>query len=105
MRIGAMNRRVTILRRVQTGTDSLNSPIFEWQSVRTVWAEEIHKREDERFAVDQRYAVRVVTFRTHYLSDISEVDRLECDGLTYDVKGIRELGFHEGTEIAAEWQQ
>ncbi|TIO52987.1 MAG: head-tail adaptor protein [Mesorhizobium sp.] len=106
MRIGNMNRRLAILRRVQTGTDALNSPIFEWQTLRTVWAEKIHKKEDERFAPDQhqRYAVRRVTFRIYHQTDVSEVDRVECEGVTYDIKGLRELGFREGTEITAESQ-
>ncbi|OWK20075.1 hypothetical protein AJ88_33075 [Mesorhizobium amorphae CCBAU 01583] len=65
MRIGNRNRRLVILRRVETGTDLLNSPVFEWQTWRTVWAERIQKKEDERFAPDlhQRYAVRLVIFR------------------------------------------
>lgn len=106
MRIGNMNRRLAILRRVQTGTDTLNAPVFEWQTWRTVWAERISKKEDERFSDDlrQRYAVHRVIFRTRYLADISEVDRLECEGVTYDIKGLRELGFREGTEISAESQ-
>ncbi|MER8454315.1 phage head closure protein [Mesorhizobium sp. M1428] len=106
MRIGTMNRRLLILRRVETGTDLLNSPVFEWQTWRTVWAEKIQKKEDERFAPDQhqRYAVRLVIFRIRYLADISEVDRVECEGVTYDIKGLRELGFREGTEITAEFK-
>lgn len=106
MRIGNMNRRLAILRRVQTGTDDLNSPVYEWQAWRTVWAERVAKREDEQFSADlrQRYAVRRVIFRISYLAGISEVDRLECEGVTYDVKGLRELGFREGTEITAESQ-
>ncbi|RWP80460.1 phage head closure protein [Mesorhizobium sp.] len=106
MRIGTMNRRLAILRRVQTGTDALNAPVLEWQPWRTVWAEKIHKKEDEQFSADlhQRYAVHRVIFRTRYLADLSEVDRLECEGATYDIKGVRELGFREGTEITAESQ-
>ncbi|MER9493439.1 phage head closure protein [Mesorhizobium sp. M0320] len=106
MRIGTMNRRLIILRRVETGTDLLNSPVFEWQTWRTVWAEKIHKKENEQFSPDlhQRYAVRLVIFRIRYLADISEVDRVECEGVTYDIKGLRELGFRDGTEITAESQ-
>ncbi|TIN78346.1 phage head closure protein [Mesorhizobium sp.] len=106
MRIGKMNRRLAILRRVQTGTDTLNAPVFEWQTWRTVWAEKISKKEDERFSDDlrQRYAVQRVTFRTHYLAEISEVDRVECEGVTFDIKGLRELGYREGIEITAESQ-
>ncbi|MER9914006.1 phage head closure protein [Mesorhizobium sp. M0050] len=106
MRIGNRNRRLAILRRVETGTDLLNSPVYEWQPWRNVWAEKIHKKEAEQFAPDlhQRYAMRLVIFRISYLAGISEVDRLECEGVTYDIKGLRELGFREGTEITAESQ-
>jgi SPP1 family predicted phage head-tail adaptor len=104
MRAGTLDRRVTVLRRVQVGETPLNEPIFEWQEVRTVWAAKVHKSEDEKFAASQVYAQRVVTFRTRFMSDLAETDRLVCDGLTYNLKGIRELGRRDGLEVAAEWQ-
>jgi SPP1 family predicted phage head-tail adaptor len=99
---GKMDRRISIQRLVQTGVSELNEPIFSYQEVRIVWGAKIHKSEDEKFASGQRYAVRVVTFQTHYMPDLTETDRLVSEGVTYDVKGIRELGRREGLEIAAE---
>lgn len=105
MRVGVFNRLANLERLFETGQeDSLGQPITEWRRINTFWCEKSHKSEDEAFSASQRYAVRTVTFRAHFLADIKETDRLEVDGLFYDIKGIREVGFREGTEIAAEWQ-
>jgi SPP1 family predicted phage head-tail adaptor len=102
MRIGNFDRQLTILRDVEIGRDELSQPIYEPVPIATVWAEKIHKTEDERFAAEQRYAVRTVTFRTYWIEGILPTDRLRCDGYLYDIKGVRELGFRDGMEIAAE---
>jgi SPP1 family predicted phage head-tail adaptor len=105
MRLGSFNRLARLQRNVPTGElDALDQPIRAWQTVNTFWCEKIHKTEDEAFAASQRYARRTLTFRAHFISDISEVDRLEVDGIHYDIRGIREIGYREGIEIAAEWQ-
>jgi SPP1 family predicted phage head-tail adaptor len=104
MRAGQLDRRVTVLRNVQIGVTELNEPIYELQELRTVWAAKIHKSEDEKFAASQFYSQRIVTFRTRYMAELVETDKLMCEGLTYNIKGIRELGRREGLEIAAEWQ-
>ena len=64
--------------------------------------QKIHKSEDEAFAAAQRYAKRTVTFRTYLQADLAETDRLRCDGVEFNIVGIRELGFRAGLEIAAE---
>lgn len=105
MRLGNLTREVKIIRRVQVGTSGLNTPIYEWPVIGIEWAELIHKSEDEKHAAAQTYAERVVTFRMHFRDDITEVDRLECDGNTYNIIGQRELGYQEGLEISAKWMQ
>jgi SPP1 family predicted phage head-tail adaptor len=104
MRPGKMDRKLVVQRQVETGRTPLNEPIKTWQTVHTVWAEKIHKSEDEAFASSQRYASRVVTFRVYFLADLNETDRLMVDGETYNIAGIRELGYRAGTEISAEWK-
>lgn len=105
MRPGDMRWRLTILRQVQVSSTDLNEPVFEWQAVRTIKAQKIHKSEDETFAADQRYGRRTVTFRTYYQPDIGETDRLRSDGVDYDVIGVRELDYRAGIEISAIWKQ
>lgn len=99
---GRLDRYVTLLRESTTGHDSLNEPVMEWIPVRRFKAERINKSEDERFAVEQRYGVRVVTFRARWFEGIAETDRIECEGLEYDIKGLKELGRRRDLDIAAE---
>lgn len=103
MRAGDLRWRLTILRQTNA-TNDWSEQLDVWEELRTVRAMKIHKSEDERFAASQRYESRTVTFRTNYLPDLLATDRLRCDGLEYEIRGIRELGFRRGTEIAAEFQ-
>ena len=106
MRIGAFDRVLIIERESPTGEeDVFGQPIMEWREIARVWAEKLHKSEDEAFAASQRYATRTVTFRTYWLDDVRPTDRLSSDSLTYNIKGIREIGFREGLEISADWQE
>ena len=105
MRVGSFDRILVVERQFQVGEDILFQPVYEWRPIQQMWAAKLHKSEDEKFAASQRYAVRTVTFTTYWTDNIRETDRLECDGLHYDIKGIREIGFREGIEIAAEWMQ
>ncbi len=103
---GMMDRRLSVHRAVHVGSSSMNEPIFEWQPLRTVWAQKIHKSEGEQFdqGTKQRYASNSVAFKTWFMSDLRETDKLVCEGTEYNVVGIREIGRREGLEIAAEAQ-
>lgn len=105
LRAGSFDRIITIERQIPTGDeDVFGQPLSEWRPIASMWASKTHKSEDEAFAAEQRYAVRVVTFTLYWSNDIRETDRLICDGLRYGIKGIREIGFREGLQISAEWQ-
>jgi len=101
MRAGSLDRRVTIRRQSQNRNE-YNELENVWNDVRTVAASRTDLSATERFVAGQLYAVRAVTFRTRYMADLLPTDRLVCEGVTYEVKGIRELGRREGLEIAAE---
>lgn len=101
---GQLDRRLTILRRTQTGVTPIGEPIFTEGELRTVWAAKVHRRETEAFdtSTAQRFAARVVVFRTHHMPDLVETDRLLCEGATYGIVGLREIGRRDGLEITAE---
>jgi SPP1 family predicted phage head-tail adaptor len=99
-----MRWRVTILRQSQTEND-FGEQVDAWTELRTVRAEKIHRTATESFTASQRAERRTVTFRVWYSADILATDRLVCDGLTYDVKGIEEIGFRRGLEITAEYRE
>jgi SPP1 family predicted phage head-tail adaptor len=101
---GTLNRRVDVLREVETGRDALNMPVKAWQTIRTVWAARSAKAESEGFddATGQRVARRTVTFILRFTADLAPTDRLRCEGVTYNITGIRELGFRDSLEVTAE---
>lgn len=104
MRTGPLNRYVKVWREVQIGIDPLfNTPIYGDTIVAEFWAALVPKSEEERFAASQIYASQVVVFRTHFMDDLTETDRLECDGKTYNIVGLREIGYRAGLEITAKW--
>lgn len=95
-----MNRRV-VVERYTLVPGPLNDELV-WADIRTVWAAMKYESADEVFAADQAYARRVVTFTMRFTSNLTAVDRLRCDGVTYDVLGIKEVGFREAIEVKAE---
>lgn len=99
MKAGRLDRRLTVLRR--SLTNGQWNPEETWSAVATVWARKQHGGEDERYAADERYAERVVTFETRYFANVVETDRLRCDGQEFDILGIREIGRREGLEFKA----
>lgn len=101
MNLGTLNRMVELRRDVASGSDAYGQPVTAEETVRRFWAAKIYKSEDERVAAAATYAVRVVTFRTHWSDDLRQTDRLVCDGETFNILGFRELGFRAGLEITA----
>lgn len=103
MRAGQLDRTVTQVRHIQTGTIGYGEPVYEDVPLRTFKAELIYKTEDEKFAASQIYEERTVTFRTRFIADIEATDKLICESRTYDVLGWREIGLRRGLEISAKF--
>jgi head-tail adaptor len=80
-----MDRRLTI--KVKTiVVDSLGEPAETLVDVATVWA---NKREMKS----------TTAFILHYRTDVTPHTVVVCEGITYDVKGVDEIGRREGLEI------
>jgi SPP1 family predicted phage head-tail adaptor len=102
MRAGRLNRLVTIERREQIGWIGINEPEYGWVPVAKFWAERFGETETELNATNQVVAKTTAKFRTHYVAGITTVDRLICEGTTFDILGVIELGYRKGTEITAQ---
>lgn len=102
MRAGRLNRLVTIERREQIGWIGINEPEYAWVPFAKFWAERFDEAETEIDATNQIVAKTTAKFRTHYVAGITSVDRLICEGATYDILGVIELGYRKGTEITAQ---
>lgn len=100
MRSGRLDRRLTLQRRTLTEND-YGEPVETWTTLATVWAEKIPVRGAERYASMQTVAEVEERFKIRYRKGLTPLDRVVCDGITYDVLGVLEIGRREGWEILA----
>lgn len=104
MKSGALDRRITIQREVQTGTDGFNVPITQWTDLATVWASVTPMSDGERWRAAEVSAEVTTRFLIRYSSQVSTVnpkDRIQYEGRLYDIYGVKEVGRREGLEITA----
>lgn len=69
-----------------------------------VWAQQQVIRDAERYAAGTVGVEAVARFVVRYSAftvGITHDDRLLCDGRTYAIAGIKEIGFRKGLEITA----
>jgi head-tail adaptor len=69
-----------------------------------VWASKSDISDGEKFAAREVAASITSRFRiwwSSFSSELTPKDRLVCEGRTYDIVGIKEIGRREGLEITA----
>lgn len=99
---GTLDRRLIIRKAIFARDAATNEQKPTWQTLRQVWGMKIAKSEDETIEAGALGANRVVLFRVRYMGDVNELDRVCCEGLEYDIRGIREVGRREGLELTCE---
>ena len=92
-----LNRRVTIER--YTATDGQWGPDLTWSGLRTIWGAFKFDSADEQFAAGQIYTDRIGTVTIRFTRDLMETDRLVIEGVTYEIKGIAEIGNRDGLAV------
>lgn len=105
MNAGKLNRRVTILRRIEVQDTTYGGFVATWSTLATVWAEvqDMLPSRAERMAEGVEIARRPCRVRMRYRSDVTSAMRLRIDGREYRiVGGPAELGQREGIEFVAE---
>jgi head-tail adaptor len=106
MRLGPLNRRITIRRASAPARNALNEPIASWSNFGTFWAEEDARRFKGSEGL-QAGGVRAQALRCWRLrwsartATISPADRVACGGVTYEIVSATEIGRREGVEIVA----
>jgi len=71
---------------------------------RRIWASRDPVSDGEKFRADSTARDMTDRYRVHYsrlAASITLADRLVCEGRTYGIAGIKEIGFREGFEITA----
>lgn len=97
MNAGALRQVVTVLRK-STSRDSYGAEVITWSTLSTVrgaWQADRRVGDIERFAGSlarevQRTA-RVLVLRFDADTPVTELDRLQVDGVTYDIERIADV--------------
>ena len=100
---GKRDRKVK-LERWGITRDGWNNPIEGWTKLSTVWASKTDVSDTERLRaaeVGSALTTRFVIRWSKKVADFNTKDKLTCEGLEYDVVGVKELGRREYIEITA----
>lgn len=103
MRAGDLDRRVTLMR-ASTAANSFNELVETWSPLATVWASKTDVSDGERFRAAAVGATIDARFQIRWSATVSTVgprDQLVCEGRTYDISGVKEIGRRLGLEITA----
>jgi SPP1 family predicted phage head-tail adaptor len=104
LKIGKMDRRITLERFTEIGRDGFNEPIMDWAPLATVWASWRPASARERLASAEVGAETTDVFEGHW-SDVMETvnpkDRVIYRGRVYDITRAHEIGRRDGFHIEA----
>jgi SPP1 family predicted phage head-tail adaptor len=101
LRSGLMNRRLQLLRRGLTRNETTGEDTETFEQFAEVWAQKADSRGREFFAAQQVNSAVTLSFRIRFRTDLTSLDRCACDGVTYNIEHIAEIGQREGLEIFA----
>lgn len=103
MEAGKLDRRVQFRRSFPR--DDGFQPVETWDSHGTpVWAAKRDVSDRERMAAQEVSATITTRFQVRWSSftaGITPKDRLTCEGVEYDITGIKEIGRRDALEITA----
>lgn len=92
--IGKMDQRITLQRRVAT-PDGGGGETYVWADLPhnpTIWAHVVAKAGRESLTEGRMNATFTVLFHIHNRRDLDPRDRIVWQGVTYNIRGIRDEG-------------
>lgn len=96
--------RLITIERATMAQDATGQDIETWATLAQVYAEKLDVSDSERIAAAEVSANITARFRllwSEAYDDVNPKDRITFEGKTYDIFGVKEIGFHEGIEITA----
>jgi SPP1 family predicted phage head-tail adaptor len=103
MSAGKLDRRITI-RRATVTAGAFNEPVENWSDLVTVWAGRRDASASESYRAQEVGAEISVRFTIRWSSETADVgprDRLICEGHSYNITAVRDVGRREWREIDA----
>jgi SPP1 family predicted phage head-tail adaptor len=100
---GELDRRI-VIQRSSRAPDAMNQQIETWSTFQTVYAKATPVLDGERMRAGENMGSKQIRFLIRYSADVVTVgplDRVVFEGRTYDINGVKEVGFRAGLEITA----
>ena len=104
MEAGKLDRWLVVERYTATTDPGSGEEVKTWSTFATLRASKRDVSDSERVASAEVAAEISARFQVRWStswSTINPKDRLTCEGRTYDIVGVKELGRREGLEISA----
>lgn len=103
LRSGDLDRRMGLYTSSQS-QDSLGEQVITWNLIATVWGERTYPRTfgQELFAANQMNFQSLVWLRIRFRTDVVAGMQVVCEGQTYRVVAVSELGRRAGLQLRCE---
>lgn len=98
MQAGKLDRRAT-LQTKSTAQDSSGEELGTPTTIGTVWASKADLTGREFLNAQAVHAEVTTRFQIRWRSDVEAEVQIVCEGLTYDVLSVAEIGRREGLEL------
>lgn len=99
MRAGDLDRRATLQQRVLGTPSDRGAKPESFSDLATVWASRRDVVGREFLAAGQPHAEGTSIFELRFRSDLTPIHRVVCEGVTYDVLHVAELGRREKLQL------
>lgn len=99
MRAGKLDSTITVQRDGSTVIDDYGTPTTSPGASATVRAQVIQASTEEFIRGAGATDESVVVFRIRWLADLTNADRVDWDGRTYNVKEVKEIRRRKGLDI------
>lgn len=99
IKAGSLDRRITV-ERATMSSDGLGGKTPTWAPLATVWGSKKDVSDSERVRALEVEAAVETRFVIRWGLGVTTRDRVICEGRTYDLTAVKEIGRHEGQELS-----
>lgn len=105
---GQRDRQVVLMVNAGVTTNAVGERVDDWQTLATVWAKFMPVRDVEKWRADEAGSIITARFQIDWTDEVKSVDSgirvvITEDGMTrtYEVSGVKEMGYRDGLELTA----
>ena len=104
VRSGTRNLRIVVQRQGAETRNALNEPVRAWEELGKFWSKRFTQKPTEGWKSGQTAAQVERAFNVRYshrAASITPQMRIVCNGRTFEIIGVNELGRQDGIDLVA----